>query len=82
MEQARGSEVADAEPVIEVNPEDKYPFALDEDEALRCFIIECMSSSDIAGRTLIENMEAVYQWVRNGTVPKEKHKRHLAPVTP
>lgn len=62
------------EELVEVVPE-LYVFVADDDQRLRCFITETMADADIAGEVMVENMEFVYQWVKNGTVPKTAKKK-------
>lgn len=50
-------------------PEDKYPFVATHEQGLRCFIFEMMADADIDGKILVENMNYVYEWINEGTVP-------------
>ena len=51
-------------------------WSTDPDEHRRVFIFDKMADADIAGNTLVENMETVCQWLKNGTVPTKKPKLH------
>lgn len=44
----------------------------DKDEHRRVFIFDKMADPDINGVTLVENMEAVCQWLKNGMVPRKR----------
>lgn len=43
----------------------------DPDEKRRAFIINTYATSEIDGNILITNMELIFQWLKNATVPKE-----------
>ena len=45
-----------------------------KDEWRRVFVFEKLADSDIAGDTLVKNMEAVCQWLKDGAVPKQERK--------
>lgn len=62
------------EPEIVVEPP-QYFWTNDPDEQRRAFIIETMSDADIDGPVLVSNMEAVFQWLKNGTVSAPKAKK-------
>lgn len=61
---------------IELSPDDEdYPWAMTPDEKLRCFIVEQMGNSEIDGKVLVENLQAVFDWVKTGAVPKGESKK-------
>jgi hypothetical protein len=43
---------------------------VDLDMRLRMFIVEQMAHPDIDGPILVNNMEAVFQWIKNGRKPE------------
>lgn len=67
-------EIDDEEPIPEVE-EDDYPFVASFDEKLRCFIVQYMGDSDLVPSAHIENLEATYQWIKNGAPEKPKRPR-------
>ena len=51
------------------------------DQKLKAFIVNLMANSDISGTILVENMERVFRWVRDGeVVTKENGKEKLRRV--
>jgi hypothetical protein len=60
----------DGTPEIEVAPED-YPWTEDPDEWRRCFVLAHMGNADIHGPVLIENMQAVVDWLKTGQLPAQ-----------
>lgn len=44
------------------------------DADLRAFIFEQYADAEIDGRILVQNMETIFQWIRNGTVPEATKK--------
>lgn len=62
--------------LIACEPDDEdYPWAMTPDEKLRCFIVEQMGNSEIDGKVLVENLQAVFDWVKTGAVPKGESKK-------
>lgn len=68
------------QPTIEVIPEDEpegfaqcdlYEFVDEPDQKLRCFICERIASSEIDGRILVENMDFIFRWIKEGLVPTQ-----------
>lgn len=45
-----------------------------DDRNLKIIILECMANSEIDGAVLIENMDAVFRWIKLGVKPGEKPK--------
>lgn len=66
------------EPDAEIDHE--YPWAADGDELRRTFVFEIMGTPEIDGAILVENMDAVAQWLKTGTVPGVKSPPRLKPV--
>jgi hypothetical protein len=50
---------------IEIGPQE-YPWTEDPDEWRRCFVLAHMGNADIHGPVLIENMQAVVDWLKTG----------------
>jgi hypothetical protein len=44
------------------------------DEKRRRFILECMANSDIEGYILLQNMQMVFDWLKDGTIARRKVK--------
>lgn len=62
-------------------PLDPYFFADTPDEKLRCFIVETMATDDVDGKILVENMQAIFDWVKTGAVAAPRSRpRHVKPV--
>lgn len=59
-----------------------YEHLLDHPPALRAFILKHYGagSFEIDGRVLVENMELVFKWITDGTVPVAGRKKNLAVV--
>ena len=67
----------DDEVDAELWPDDNKPlctWSSDPDEHRRVFVFDKMADSDIAGHTLVENMDAVCKWLKDGTVPQKERK--------
>jgi hypothetical protein len=65
---------------IELVPEDdesskRYEFLDEGDQQLRAFIFETMANADIDGSIMITNMEATFQWIKNGPAQPQPQKR-------
>ena len=58
-------------------PEDRFPWAIDDEERCRSAIMEIMASADIDGKIMVWNMETVYQWVRQHVIPPETKKKNV-----
>ena len=54
---------------------DPYPWAGNADEARRAYIISHMADGDIAGDVLVKNMELVFQWMKDGSLPQAPRSR-------
>jgi hypothetical protein len=59
----------------EREPEKRYEFLDDDDQQLRAFIFETIGNADIDGAILIHNMQAVFDWIKNGPAQPQQHKR-------
>jgi hypothetical protein len=59
---------ADGAADIEIAPPE-YPWTEDPDEWRRCFVLAHMGNADIHGPVLIENMQAVVEWLQSGKLP-------------
>ena len=62
-------------------PDDNKPLCTwsdNKDEWRRVFVFDKLADSDIAGHTLVENMDAVCKWLKDGAVAK--HERKLKAV--
>ena len=45
-------------------------WSADPDEHRRVFVFDRMANSDIDGKILVENMNHVSQWLKDGSLPK------------
>ena len=43
----------------------------DVDEKRRAFVINQMANCDVGGKIMVENMHAVYEWLKSGKLPEE-----------
>ena len=60
-----------------------YPFVEDDDQKLRCFIAEHYLNAEIDGTILIENMNSIFAWIKDGKAPaRSKTKPQLHAVKP
>jgi hypothetical protein len=57
--------------VVPEKPDDSYPWCTDDDERRRTFVAEIMANSEIDGRILVENMDTLYKWLKDGLLPKK-----------
>lgn len=46
-----------------------YPYVESDEQKLRCFIAQNYIDPEIDARILIENMEHIYNWICEGSVP-------------
>ena len=60
--------------VLTDGPEALCTWTTDPDEHRRAYIIPLMADANIDGRILVGNMDLVYQWLKNGTVPESRKK--------
>ena len=62
-----------AEPDIEIYEEveaaEELAFLHQDDQKLRAYVLSQMASADIDGRILVENMNLVTEWIKDGTMP-------------
>lgn len=49
-----------------------FPFLEEDDQKLRCFIAKYYLNAEIDGLILIDNMEKIFTWIRDGEVPAKK----------
>ena len=70
------------EELIGIEPP-RYPWTESIEEDRRSFIFENMADSDIAGDTLVHNMQLVENWLKTGEVPEKSVKKgaHLRAVS-
>lgn len=65
-----------AEIIPEASKEDDFPWAVDDDERRRAFVFVQLTESaeavQVEGKILVQNMECIWRWLRDGTVPGEK----------
>lgn len=56
-----------------------YPFVEEDDAKLRCFIAESYMNPEIDGAILIENMQHIFDWIKDGklVVKPERTKPKL-----
>ena len=59
--------------------EDRFPFVETRDQALRCFLLQCFHP-EIETRLMVEKMESLFQWVKNGAMPADA--RPPSPLRP
>jgi hypothetical protein len=50
----------------------------DPDEHRRAFIIDIMANAEIEGQILVANMDAVFKWLKDGTVPTKSRSLKIA----
>lgn len=68
-------EALQAPPDIELALEENYPFDgnnLDADQKLRCFLCDGFITPDYEARIMVAALDMLYQWIKHGTVPKDK----------
>lgn len=73
-----GGDGEDGDLEIEVLDDAEYeicPWSKDPDEHRRAFIIREMASADIDGAIMVSNMDAVYRWLRDGSLPVVTKKK-------
>ena len=51
-----------------------YPWAASDDERRRAFVLEYVSASPDEGALALDNLEALYKWLKDGTMPAKPHK--------
>ncbi len=47
------------------------------DEQRRAFIFHKMADSSVDGKILVENMDAVCRWLKDGTMPKDRKLKSI-----
>jgi hypothetical protein len=80
IKKAEAEEEIEAE-IVDDTPEDRFPWAVDDEERCRSFIAEVMANADIDGKVMVWNMELVYLWVRSHVVPPEAQKKNVGNTT-
>lgn len=70
------------EPIDGADETPEYEWLLSKDEHLRAFILKHYGSGahEIDGRILVSNMDAVFQWIKAGTLPALKSARNVRAV--
>ena len=58
----------------ESDPRPEAYFWAEGDEIRRAFIIDVMADADIDGKVLVENMDAIFHWLKSGELPKKVKK--------
>src|SRR5437870_5163168 len=53
----------------------EFRWTSDPDEHRRAFIFSHMGNADIEAHTLVRSMQAVFEWLKSGTVPRQSVKR-------
>jgi hypothetical protein len=67
----------DHENEIELQGEEQYrkaPWTDDPNEWCRAHIFTMLADANIDGGILVENMDAIYKWIRHGDLPKRGKK--------
>jgi hypothetical protein len=59
----------------ETEPAKMYGFLDEGDQQLRCFIFETIGHADIDGAIMIANMQAVFDWIKNGPAQPQQHNK-------
>lgn len=61
-----------------------YEWLLQNDAHLRCFILKhyAVGATEIDGKILVENMDKIFDWIKDGAVPRAKRKTNLTVVPP
>ena len=55
----------------ESDPRPEAYFWAEGDEIRRAFIIDVMADADIDGKVLVDNMDAVFHWLKSGKVSRK-----------
>ena len=59
----------------EAEPEKMCGFLDEGDQQPRCFIFETIGSAEIDGNIMIANMQAVFEWIKNGPAQPQAHNK-------
>lgn len=70
------ADAPDEDMEVEINPL-PYPFVEEDDQKLRCFIAEHYLNAEIDGTILIENMNSIFSWIKDGKAPARSKKPTL-----
>lgn len=61
-----------------------YPWAKDADERARWFVFDTLAeSADISaldGKILVQNMNCIYEWIKDRVVPGSEKKSKISPL--
>ena len=49
----------------------------DVDEKRRAFVVNQMAYAEVDGKILVENMHAVYEWLRTGVLPARTNLKKI-----
>lgn len=60
--------------IVEPSELDVCTWTDDVDEKRRAFVVNQMSCGDIDGKVLVENMHAVCEWLKSGTLPAQSDR--------
>lgn len=52
-----------------------YPFVDSDDQKLRCFIAKYYANAEIDGAILLENLDRIFTWVKEGKVPAKSRAK-------
>jgi hypothetical protein len=60
--------------------DDPYPWAADDDECRRAFVLDNLAAAgEVPPEMIVGLLDEIYKWLRDGTAPSPKPK-HLRPV--
>ncbi len=58
---------------IEIEPtKDDYPFVVDDDQKLKCFLVDGFIQADYEGKVMLSTLDMLYRWIKIGDMPVEK----------
>lgn len=66
--------MADEEQSVEIAPF-PYPFVEDDEQKLRCFIAKYFANAEIDAAIMVENLQHIYDWIKDGTLVSRKKQR-------
>lgn len=67
-----GDDELDIEFIEDDAPAPLCTWSSDPDEHRRAYVVRLMADPNIAGYILVENMDAVYKWMKDGTIVMQK----------
>ena len=59
-----------------------YPFVEDDEQKLRCFIAKYFANAEIDASIMVENLQHIYDWIKDGKLVEKRGRAKPQLVKP